>query len=39
VKTLRHENMAHAYRGMRMTQAAVHCDRMMAQLRKTQKAN
>jgi hypothetical protein len=35
----RHLNMANAYRGTRMAQAAVHCDRMMAQLREAQKAN
>jgi hypothetical protein len=35
----RHQNMANAYRGTRMAQAAVHCDRMMAQLREAQKAN
>ena len=35
----RHESMARAYRGTRMAQAAVHCDRIMAQLREAQKAN
>jgi hypothetical protein len=35
----RHERMAHAYRGTRMAQAAVHCDRMMAQLHEAQKEN
>jgi hypothetical protein len=35
----RHESMAHAYRGTRMAQAAVHCDRTLAQLREAQKAN
>ena len=29
----RHEAMAHAYRGTRMAQAAVHCDRMVTQAR------
>lgn len=38
-ESARHENMAHAYRGTRMAQAAVHCDRMIAQLREAQKAN
>ena len=35
----RHQNMAQVYRGTRMAQAAVHCDRMIAQLREAQKAN
>lgn len=29
----RHEAMAHAYRGTRMAQAAVHCDRMVREAR------
>ncbi len=35
----RHERMAHAYRGTRMAQAAVHCDRMLAHAREAEKAN
>ena len=35
----RHERMAHAYRGTRMAQAAVHCERMMAQLKEGRKEN
>ena len=35
----RHEHMAQGYRGTRMAQAAVHCDRTIAQLRDAQKAN
>ncbi len=35
----RHQAMAQAHRGTRMAQAAVHCDRMIAQLREAQKAN
>lgn len=35
----RHESMARAYRGTRLAQAAVHCDRVTAQLREAQKAN
>ena len=38
-EVIRHEAMAQAHRGTRMAQAAVHCDRMIAQLREAQKAN
>jgi hypothetical protein len=30
---VRHEAMAHGYRGTRMAQAAVHCDRMIKEAR------
>jgi len=35
----RHEHMGQAYRGTRMAQAAVHCDRLVAQLREERKNN
>ena len=35
----RHEHMAQAYRGTRVAQAAVHCDRLIKQLRDAQEVN
>ena len=36
-ETARHEAMAQIYRGTRMAQAAVHCDRLIRQMRDAQK--
>jgi hypothetical protein len=35
----RHEHMAAGYRGTRMAQAAVHCERLIRHLREAQKVN
>ena len=35
----RHVQMAHGYRGTRMAQAAVHCDRLVSQLREARAKN
>lgn len=35
----RHQQMAQAFRGTRMAQSAVHCDRLVAQLREERKHN